>query len=90
MCAREGYFFEKKFQSRENQAKIFSIAKKYSKKSETLIRGIIVVNGEWIVVEWIEIVIIASYPQQFELLEAIVKRIVARRGKYKRKKRRQP
>ena len=30
-----------------------------------------------------EIVITAFYPQQFELLEAIVKRIVARRGNTK-------
>ena len=55
MCAGEGGFFEKNIQSREFQAKIYSIAKKYSKKSETLIRGIIEVNGEWIVVEWMKL-----------------------------------
>ena len=45
----------------------------------------------WVNCRWMnEIVITAFYPQQFELLEAIVKRIVARRGKHKRKKRRQP
>ncbi len=46
MCAGEGGYFEKNIQSRENQAKIYSIAKKYSKKSETLIREIVEVKGE--------------------------------------------